>query len=184
MLDKSQKMLAKVYWGVPTKPTKVPENTELTADRAWGAALNGKVSHLKSPLLSAAKCLIRKHMSTITTLGGRIQCNQCQAKSKRSQQQCRGPAVRTMNFCRMHSGKGSGPKTKEGRQRCAEAKTIHGFDTRKARTERSLGAARLAVLEAVGHQLGFMSGARTRGPKPTRMSEVYPELQACLKNAQ
>jgi hypothetical protein len=31
--------------------------------------------------------------------------------------------------------------------------------------------------------LGFMSGARTRGPKPTRMSEVYPELQACRKSA-
>jgi hypothetical protein len=166
MLDKSQKMLAKVYWGVPTKPTKVPENTELTADRAWGAALNGKVSHLKSPLLSAAKCLIRKHMSTITTLGGRIQCNQCQAKSKRSQQQCRGPAVRTMNFCRMHSGKGSGPKTIEGRQRCAEAKTVHGFDTRKTRTDRAEAMRRLRVLEDLGHQLGIMSGPRTPGRKP------------------
>jgi len=40
------------------------------------------------------------------------------------------------------------------------------------RTERSLASARLAVLEEVGRKLGFMSGARTRGPKPTRMPEA------------
>jgi len=39
-----------------------------------------------------------------------------------------------------------------------------------------IGVARLAVLEALGHQMGFMSGTRTRGPKPTRMSGAYPEL--------
>ena len=48
---------------------------------------------------------------------------------------------------------------------------------RCGRTERSLGSARLAVLEEVGHRMGFMSGTRTRGPKPTRMAEAYPELQ-------
>lgn len=105
-------------------------------------------------------------MSTIITLGGRIRCNQCQAKSKRSQLQCRGPAVRGKNVCRMHSGKGSGPKTKEGRQRCANAKTIHGFDTRQARTERALGMRRLRELEDLGHLLGIMSGPRTPGRKP------------------
>ena len=105
-------------------------------------------------------------MSTITTLGGRIQCNQCQAKSKRSQQQCRGPAVRTMNFCRMHSGQGSGPKTKEGRQRCAEAKTIHGFETRKTRTERAEAMRRLRELEDLGHLLGIIRGPKMPGRKP------------------
>ena len=48
---------------------------------------------------------------------------------------------------------------------------------RCGRTERSLASARLAVLEGVGHKLGFMSGTRTRGPKPTGMAEAYPELQ-------
>jgi hypothetical protein len=42
---------------------------------------------------------------------------------------------------------------------------------------------RLRELEDLGHLLGIMGGARTHGPKPTRMSEVYPELQACLKSA-
>jgi hypothetical protein len=105
-------------------------------------------------------------MNTLLTLGGRIKCNQCQAKSKRSQQQCRGPAIRGSTRCRMHGGKGSGPKTKEGRQRCAEAKTIHGFETRQARTERGLGMRRLRELEDLGHLLGIMTGPKTPGPKP------------------
>jgi hypothetical protein len=106
-------------------------------------------------------------MSTITTLGGRIQCNQCQAKSKRSTLQCRGPAVSGKTVCRMHGGKGSGPKTEAGRQRCAAAKTIHGFDTRQTRTERALGMRTLRELEDLGHLLGIMHGPRTSGRKHT-----------------
>ena len=105
-------------------------------------------------------------MKTITTLGGRIKCNQCQAKSKRTQQQCRGPAVRDKSVCRMHGGTGSGPKTEAGRQRCADAKTINGFDTRQARTERALGMRRLRELEDLGHLLGMMKGPRIPGRKP------------------
>ena len=83
--------------------------------------------------------------------------------------------------CRTHGGRSTGPKTEAGRQRCAEAKTIHGRETREARNERSLGSARLAVLEAVGYGIGLMSGGRTRGVKPNRMAEAYPELQSFLK---
>ena len=60
----------------------------------------------------------------------------------------------------------TGPKTEAGRQRCAEAKTIHGRETREARTERSLASARLATLENLGFLLGIMRGPRTRGRKP------------------
>ena len=83
--------------------------------------------------------------------------------------------------CRTHGGRSTGPKTEAGRQRCAAAKTIHGRETREARTERSLGSARLAVLEAVGFSIGLMSGGRTRGRRPNRMAEAYPELQALVK---
>ena len=68
-----------------------------------------------------------------------------------------------------------------GRQRYAEAKTIHGSETREVRTERSLASSRLAVLEAVGHNLGFMNGTKTRGRKPDRIAEAYPELQDLIK---
>ena len=67
----------------------------------------------------------------------------------------------------MHGGKGSGPKTKEGRHRCADAKTIHGFETRQARTERALGMRRLRELEDLGHLLRILRGARTSGRKPS-----------------
>ena len=120
---------------------------------------------------------------TFQTLGGRITCQQCQAISKRTEQQCRAPAAKGKTKCRFHGGASTGPKTEQGRQRCADARTIHGNQTRQARTERSLASARLAVLEEVGHKLGFMSGSRTRGPKPTRMTEAYPELQVAVRGA-
>ena len=113
--------------------------------------------------------------------GGRITCNQCQAMSKRSRQRCKAPAMRGKVVCRTHGGRSTGPKSEAGRLRSAKAKTIHGRETREARTERSLASARLAVLEAVGFSIGLMSGGRTRGRRPDRMAEAYPELQALLK---
>lgn len=68
--------------------------------------------------------------------------------------------------CRTHGGASTGPKTSEGRQRCAEAKTIHGNETRKARTERATAMRRLRTLENLGHSLGLMEGARMPGRKP------------------
>ena len=131
------------------------------------------------PLLEPpTRCKSMSNNFTFVTAGGRIRCLQCQAKSKRTKQQCRAPAAKGKTNCRFHGGYSTGPKTLEGRQRCAEVKTIHGNESRQARADRSLTIARLAVLEEVGHQMGFMSGTRTRGPKPTRMSGAYPELQA------
>ena len=118
---------------------------------------------------------------TIFTLGGRITCPRCQAKSKRTKLQCRAPALKNKQVCKTHGGRSTGPKTEAGRQRCAQAKTIHGRETREARSERSLASARLAVLETVGFSIGLMSGTRSRGVKPKRMPETYPELQVILK---
>lgn len=105
---------------------------------------------------------------TFVTAGGRICCIQCQAMSKRTKQQCRAPAVRgsNTNKCAFHGGKSTGPKTEQGRQRCVEAKTIHGNETRKARTERALAMRQLRELEDLGHELGFMRGTRAPGRKP------------------
>jgi hypothetical protein len=114
---------------------------------------------------------------TLKTLGGRITCQRCQAKSKRTKLQCAAPALKGKRVCKTHGGRSTGPKTEAGRQRCAKAKTIHGRDTREARTERSLASARLAVLEEVGFLLGFMSGDRTRGRKPIQMSNVLEEMK-------
>lgn len=117
---------------------------------------------------------------TLKTLGERITCQRCLAHSKRTKQQCQAPAAKGKTKCRFHGGASTGPKTEQGRQRCAEAKSIHGNETRKARIERAEAMRRLRVLEDLGHQLGFMSGSHTRGVRPNCVGETYPELQVAI----
>ena len=119
----------------------------------------------------------------LLTAGGRILCRQCTAKSKRTGNQCRAVALKASasNKCAFHGGKSTGPKTKAGRDRIAAAKTIHGMETRNARADRSLASARLTVLESVGFALNMFTGTRTRGRKPNRIAEAYPELQETLR---
>ena len=76
-----------------------------------------------------------------------------------------GLRMKGKRVCRKHGGASTGPKTSEGRQRCAEARTKTGTETRKARTERALSMRRLRTLEDLGHALGIMHGARTPGRK-------------------
>jgi hypothetical protein len=113
---------------------------------------------------------------TFRTAGGRITCIQCNARSKRTGILCRAPAAKGKTKCRFHGGAATGPKTPEGRKRCAEVRLVHGQETTRMRKERSLASARLAMLEMVGHALGFMNGGRTRGRKPALMEEVEEEL--------
>ena len=61
----------------------------------------------------------------------------CQARSKRSQEQCKKAAVRGKQVCRIHGGKSTGPMTEQGRKRCAAAKTVHGWETRALRKTRA-----------------------------------------------
>ena len=107
----------------------------------------------------------RSAPNIFTTLGGRIQCAQCQAQSKRTKVQCRAPAMRGKQVCRTHGGLSTGPKTKAGRQRCADAKTVHGRETSKVRSERRVKIGELQQLEALGREIGLISGSKTRGPK-------------------
>lgn len=107
-------------------------------------------------------------MNLLTTLGGRIQCLQCAGTSRRTGQQCRAPALTGKTKCKFHNGPAmGGPKTAEGRQRCAAAKTVTGESTRAIRAEYSRKAAELRELEELGHALALMTGGRTVGRKPT-----------------
>ena len=117
----------------------------------------------------------------LQTAGGRIRCPQCQARAKWSGEQCRRPATKGKRVCGLHGGCSTGPKTPEGRLRCAHARLTHGRETADARYERSLATARLAVLEEAGFALGLLAGPRTRGPKPHRVDAVEPELQQVLR---
>jgi len=105
---------------------------------------------------------------TYTRAGGRIVCRQCESTSRRTKERCKAPAFfdGARAWCKFHGGASTtGSKAPEGRQRCAEAKNIHGNETRKARTERALAMRRLRTLENLGHTLGIMQGTRTRGRK-------------------
>lgn len=105
-------------------------------------------------------------MNQFLTLGGRVLCNQCQARSSRTKMQCRAPALKGKRVCRTHGGRSTGPKTPEGKARCAQAKTIHGNDTRADRIEHSKKMAEIRMLEAIGFKYGLMTGSRIPGRKP------------------
>ena len=77
---------------------------------------------------------LEKH---VTLFGRDTPAPRCQAQSKRSKQQCRKAAIRGKQVCRIHGGKSTGPRTEQGRNRCASAKTIHGWETRELRKTRA-----------------------------------------------
>jgi hypothetical protein len=118
----------------------------------------------------------------LQTLGGRVTCKRCQARSKRSGLQCCAPAIVDKNVCRFHGGKSTGPRTQAGIDKCSQSRWVHGNETSSIRMERSLASARLALLESVGFEFGFMSGPKSRGPKPHRMAQVLPELHALVRH--
>lgn len=100
---------------------------------------------------------------------GQIKCRRCQAKSKRTQEQCKAPAMRLKRVCKIHGGLSFGPKTFEGKKRIAIANTCHGHETRAIRKERSLKSAEMSVLENWMYQLQM-----TNAPKrPGRKSSHY-----------
>ena len=74
--------------------------------------------------------------SYISLFKGRIRTFQCQALSKRSKLQCKNAALKGKRLCKYHGGK-TGRITIDGRQRCAEAKFIHGQETREKRRIRA-----------------------------------------------
>ena len=105
-------------------------------------------------------------MNTFLTMGGRITCIQCKAQSKRTKQQCRAPAMKGKAVCRTHGGLSTGPKTQAGRTRCADAKTIHGRETRQKRADTSSKLGELYELEVVARAAGVITGPRARGRTP------------------
>ena len=104
-------------------------------------------------------------MSNYTTLGGRVTCTRCNAKSKRTKQQCRNPAIKGKTKCKHHGGRSTGSRTPEGKARQIAANTKHGNETRAIREERSAKLAELYELEILGREWGLVSGGIV-GRKP------------------
>ena len=100
----------------------------------------------------------------LSVAGSSSQCARCTAMSKRTKEQCGRPALKASKTqkCQFHGGRGSGPKTAEGRQRVAQAHTVHGRETRQIRQERTQSALRLSIPQK-GH--APTSVTRRRHPK-------------------
>ncbi len=81
--------------------------------------------------------VMKNVISTLITGGGKITCKRCTAKSKRSGEQCKKPALRGKAVCEFHGGRSTGPKTEAGkaRQRAAVLKT--GAYTKAAMEDRA-----------------------------------------------
>ena len=73
----------------------------------------------------------------IALFGSSTQAPRCQAKSKRSGLQCRKATMRGKSVCRAHGGASTGPKTEQGRKRCAKVNYVHGRETRAKRQIRA-----------------------------------------------
>lgn len=58
----------------------------------------------------------------------------CNAKSKRSGEQCKNYALKGWGVCRMHGARG-GPKTREGLHSCKKASFKHGLYGKEAMKE-------------------------------------------------
>jgi hypothetical protein len=110
-----------------------------------------------------------------------MQCIRCAAVFTATGKRCTAIAVSGRRTCLRHGGASTGPRTIEGKRKCAAVRTVHGWETTAMRQERSLGSARVAVLETIGFAIGLLKGTKTRGRRPDRMGEAYPELQAMFQ---
>ena len=110
----------------------------------------------------------------LVTAGGRIRCVRCTAMSKNTREQCRKPALKISRTrkCGHHGGKGSGPKTAEGKARIGKANLVHGGETNQRKLERSQSSLRLAQREDLMHTLGMTTAVRTTGRKPLGYREI------------
>lgn len=87
----------------------------------------------------------------------------CSAKSKRTGFPCNNPAAHGCKTCRMHGAH----KSRNVANGLKSGKYKNGHYTKEAKEQSSKNLVKLRYLEDIGQQRGFMTGARTRGPKPT-----------------
>ena len=102
----------------------------------------------------------------LITAGGRIVCARCAAKSKRSGEQCKKPAIRGKKVCDFHGGRSSGPKTQAGKDRQRAAVLKSGYYTKEVMEDKARSMRVLHGLEDAMYVLNMTTMPRTRGRKP------------------
>lgn len=91
----------------------------------------------------------------LVTAAGRIRCRRCAARSKRTHDRCRAPAMQGKAVCRFHGGRSTGPRTPQGKARIAARLLKHGQRTREGDRQRKAAFDRLRALVALGHCIGL-----------------------------
>lgn len=86
----------------------------------------------------------------------------CSATCKASGQPCKNPAAYQMATCKSHGARPQATVLR-GQQ---HPNYKHGLKTLEAQTAYRVANAKLVEIEALGFSQGFMTGLRTRGPKP------------------
>ena len=107
-------------------------------------------------------------ISSLLTAGGKIICLRCTAKSKRSGEQCKKPALKTSRTqkCQFHGGRSTGAKTVVGKARQRASVITSGYHTKETVEARARSARLLAGLEDAMYVLKMTGAPRTRGRKP------------------
>lgn len=88
---------------------------------------------------------------------------QCKAMSKRTGLPCNNPAAYGCKTCRMHGAH----KSRNVANGAKSGKYTNGHFTKEAKEKTRKNIVKLRYLQDIGQQGGFMTGTRTRGPKPT-----------------
>ena len=117
------------------------------------------------------KMLVMKNIiPMLVTAGGKVVCARCTAKSKRSGEQCKKPALKSSRTqkCQFHGGLSRGPVTAEGKARSALANYRTGEYTKAEIDQADRSRALLRVLEDATQLLGMVptDTPRTRGRPP------------------
>ena len=110
----------------------------------------------------------------LQTAGGKITCLRCTAKSSRTKEQCRRPAIKTSRTqkCQFHGGR---PHTAEVLKRISEANTTHGQSTKKAKEQYRHDSALIHELQDTVYVLKMGEGPKIRGPKPKGYKPVMTQ---------
>ena len=110
----------------------------------------------------------------MTTAGGRITCLRCTAKSSRTKQQCKKPALKASRTqkCGHHGGR---PHSVEVLQCIAHANTLHGKFSERAKEQQRRDSVHIRQLEDAMYVLKMGEGPRLRGRKPNGYEGVHSE---------
>lgn len=110
----------------------------------------------------------------LITAGGRISCLRCTAKSSRTSEQCKKPALKASRTqkCGHHGGR---PHSVKVLQSISEANTVHGEGSKAAKQKYRDESALIHELEDALYVLKMASGPRTRGRKPNGYRGIYSE---------